>query len=166
METKLHNISDKFKAKFDVSYSIYTIDCILNGERSRAGGILLLWNHCTCLVDIKDVNFNYIDALVTNISNNMQWRATGVYGYPQNHNKHLTCDLIQSIVNNNSNNRWLLFGDFNLILSSNEKFGGNSLDINTTALFRSTLNLMEITIDTFSESLKVRIRERKSVTEL
>jgi exonuclease III len=141
METKLHNITDKFKAKFAVSYNIFSIDCILNGDRGRSGGIIMLWNHCTCHVDIKDVNFNYIDALVTNNSNNLQWGATGMYGYPQNHNKHLTCELIQSIASNNSNSRWLLFGDFNLILRSSEKFGGNPLDTNTTTIFRSTLNL-------------------------
>jgi hypothetical protein len=141
METKLHNITDKFKAKFAASYNIYVIDYILNGERGRSGGILFLWNYCTCHVEIKDVNSNYINALVTNISNQMQWRATGVYGYPQHHNKHLTCELIQNLANNSFNNNWLLFGDFNLILNTNEKYGGNPMDTNTTSLFRDTLNL-------------------------
>jgi exonuclease III len=141
METKLHNITDKFKAKFAASYNIYVIDYILNGERGRSGEILFLWNYCTCHVEIKDVNSNYINALVTNISNQMQWRATGVYGYPQHHNKHLTCELIQNLANNSFNNNWLLFGDFNLILNTNEKYGGNPMDTNTTSLFRDTLNL-------------------------
>jgi hypothetical protein len=125
METKLHNMFDKFKSKFDSSYSLYVIDCTLNGDRGKACGILFLWNHCTCHVEIKDVNSNYINVLVTNISNHMQCRATGVYGYPQHHNKHLMCDLIQNITNNNFINNWLQFGHFNLILNTDEKYGGN-----------------------------------------
>jgi hypothetical protein len=100
METQLHTISNKFKAKFAASYNLYDIDCVLNGDRGRARSILFLWNHCTCHVEIKDMNFKYIDVIVIN-------------------NKHLTCELIQSIANNSNNNNWLMYGDFNLILSSN-----------------------------------------------
>jgi hypothetical protein len=93
METKLHNPSKTQIAKFAASYSFYNIDCMCNGARGRSGGILLLWNNCTCKIDIIDMDFNYIDAIVTNNNDNTSWRATGLYGYPQHHNKHLTCDL-------------------------------------------------------------------------
>jgi hypothetical protein len=64
-----------------------------------------------------------------------------MYGYPQHHNKHLTCDLIKNLSNNASNNRWILFGDLNMVLNSREKYGGNPIDNNITTMFRSTLTL-------------------------
>ncbi|WJX56063.1 hypothetical protein P8452_41758 [Trifolium repens] len=66
----------------------------------------------------------------------MQWRATGVYGYPQ----HLTCRLMNTLSKSLINHNWILFGDFNLILNSNEKYGSNPMDDNLTSLFRTTLN--------------------------
>ncbi|XP_045797508.1 uncharacterized protein LOC123891638 [Trifolium pratense] len=144
METKLHNISPQFTNNFAASYSFYHVDCTLNGDKGRSGGLILLWNNYSCNVDIKDVDFNYIDMLVTNLSNSVQWRATGVYGYPKHQHKHLTCDLLTTLHNASANNKWLLFGDLNLTSSNNEKFGGNPPDNNITTLFRSTLTLCDL----------------------
>ncbi|PNX96792.1 ribonuclease H, partial [Trifolium pratense] len=72
------------------------------------------------------------------------WRATGIYGYPQHQNKHLTCDLINSLQNSSNNNNWLLLGDLNLIIKDSEKYGGNPLENNITMLFRSTLNSCDL----------------------
>ncbi|PNY14024.1 hypothetical protein L195_g010693 [Trifolium pratense] len=74
----------------------------------------------------------------------MQWRATGVYGYPKHHLKYLTCDLLKHLNNSTSlNKNWLLFGDLNITLSDKEKFGGNPIDTNITNLFRSTLAICD-----------------------
>ncbi|XP_045831384.1 uncharacterized protein LOC123922735 [Trifolium pratense] len=144
METKLHNISPNFKNNFAVTYSIYSVDCIITEGNGKSGGLILLWNNCTCNIEIKDMNFNYIDMLVTNLSNSIQWRATGIYGYPQHQHKNLTCDLIKSLYNANYNSSWLLFGDLNLIISDTEKFRGNPIDNNITSLFRSTLTFCDL----------------------
>jgi hypothetical protein len=48
--------------------------------------------------------------------------------------------MIHNIYNQHVNNKWLLFGDFNMILSSHEKYGGNPMDNKLTTLFRNTLN--------------------------
>jgi exonuclease III len=141
METKLHNLADKFKDKFAATYIIFSIDCTLNGDRGKSGGLILMWDNCTCSVEFINMDFNYIDFIVTNLTNSVQWRATGVYGQPQHQNKHLTCSLIQKLKDFHTNNNWLLFGDFNLIFSNTEKFGGNPLDTNLTALFRNTINI-------------------------
>ncbi|PNY16050.1 ribonuclease H, partial [Trifolium pratense] len=74
----------------------------------------------------------------------MQWRATGIYGYPQHQNKHLTCELINNLHQSPNNKNWLLFGDLNLITRENEKYGGNPIDTNITNLFRATLNLCDL----------------------
>jgi hypothetical protein len=128
METKLTGIPCKLKAKFAASYSYFNIDCITTGTKGKAGGLLLLWNNCTCLIDIMDIDLNYIDFLTTNLSNSMKWRTTGVYGYSKQHQKYMTCDLIKKLGKNSFNNNWLLMGDFNLILDSKEKYGGNNID--------------------------------------
>jgi exonuclease III len=141
METKLHNPSKTHIAKFAASYGFYNINCMCNGTRGRSGGLLLLWNDCTCHVDIMDMDFNYIDVSVTNINDNSKWRATGLYGYPQHQNKYLTCDLIKSLYTHDTIKNWIMFGDFNINLSSREKYGGNPIDNNITSLFRSTLTL-------------------------
>jgi hypothetical protein len=85
-----------------------------------------------------DEDFNYFDMQI--IYNNVQWRATGVYGYPQSHNKLLTCNLLNELAGNQFSQKWLLFGDFNIITCQEEKMGGNTIDYNIIDLFRNTLN--------------------------
>jgi hypothetical protein len=68
------------------------------------------------------------------------WRATGLYGYPQSHNKFLTCQLINDLSTTNACSEWLLFWDFNLVLTNEEKMGGNTLEPNITCSFRNTLS--------------------------
>jgi exonuclease III len=144
METKKHNINKQFQAKFAASYSFFSIDCTVNGVKGKSGGLILLWNNCTCHVDINDTALNYIDMTVTNIPNTIQWRATCLYGYSQHHNKHQTCTLINNLKNSQHNTKWLLFGDLNLTLCDKEKYGGNPLDNTITSMFTSTLNLFDL----------------------
>lgn len=55
------------------------------------------------------------------------WREIGLYGYPKNNQKTLACSFINNLDQINNNPSWILFGDFNLITSNNEKIGGNPL---------------------------------------
>ncbi|PNY06212.1 hypothetical protein L195_g002675 [Trifolium pratense] len=45
METKMHDLSENFKAKFAATYSSYGIDCTLNGERGKSGGFGIQGRH-------------------------------------------------------------------------------------------------------------------------
>jgi hypothetical protein len=94
-------------------------------------------------VNINDCDLNYIDCSIN--SNNLLWRATGVYGFPANHQKLLTCNLISDLYKTSQNTNWLTFGDFNIVLSSDEKMGGNPIDYNITNHFRNTLNNCNLT---------------------
>jgi len=40
--------------------------------------------------------------------------------------------------------KWLIFGDFNLVLNSSEKQGGNGLNFHHTSLFNTTLNQCDL----------------------
>jgi len=52
-----------------------------------------------------------------------EWKTTGVClcDYLQDNKKHLTCNRFSQLYNDNSRNRWLVFGDFNLVLCQAEK---------------------------------------------
>jgi exonuclease III len=125
METKLLNSNFNFISNVGDTYSVKAINCSTSGG-GKAGGIALLWNHCTTDVDIINFDFNYIDVLISTANDPTKWRATGIYGYPQHNNKYLTCRLISDLSEVLNHPNWLVFGDFNIMLSNEEKQGGNS----------------------------------------
>jgi exonuclease III len=132
METKMLCSNSVFLSRFKNKYHTHQVDCSTSGG-GKAGGLLLLWNPCNVDVTIIDEEFNYIDMHIN--TNNFQWRATGVYGFPKAQDKLLTCNLINELASNNRNNKWLLFGDFNLITNNGEKMGGNPIEYNTINMF-------------------------------
>jgi hypothetical protein len=91
-----------------------------------------------------DCDLNYSDVLISTAYDTDKWRATGIYGYPQHHNKHLTCRLINDLSETNIHDKWLIFGDFNLMLNNDEKLGGNMIEPNITTSFRNTLTLRDL----------------------
>jgi len=122
----------------------FFVDCSTSGG-GKAGGLGLLWNKESVNIDIKGFDFHYIDVFVSaHTPNSPTWRATDIYGYPQNHNKFLTCNLIIDLSNTIHNSAWLLFGDFNIVLNNNEKQGGNPIDANIANCFRNTLNVCHL----------------------
>ncbi|KAK2355198.1 hypothetical protein QL285_092628 [Trifolium repens] len=74
----------------------------------------------------------------------MHWRATGIYGFYNKTHKFQTCRLINDLSQINDNPNWLIFGDFNIILNSDEKEGGNHMDHNITNSFRNTVDLCNL----------------------
>ncbi|GAU51479.1 hypothetical protein TSUD_413680 [Trifolium subterraneum] len=138
METKLMDSQYQFLDSYRDSYTSHFINCSVTGG-GRAGGLALIWNHCTVNMDIKNFDLNYIDMLISSSHTNFSWRATGIYGYPQAPNKYLTCRLINDLACTNNNSNWLVFGDFNLVLTNMEKSGGNPIEPNITTSFRNTL---------------------------
>jgi hypothetical protein len=139
METKLLENQYLFLNSYKDTYSAHTINCSISGE-GRAGGLAAIWNHCTINLNINTYDLNYIDMLISTPLIPNAWRATGLYGYPQSHNKFLTCQLINDLSTTNVCSEWLLFGDFNLVLTNEEKMGGNTPEPNITCSFRNTLS--------------------------
>jgi exonuclease III len=139
METKLKTTQFQFLKAYSDIYSYHAIDCSVNGG-GRAGGLAILWKPCTLLLNIMNCDLNYIDMLITSNYGLHNWRATGIYGYPKTQNKFLTCQLINDLSTLTNHANWLLFGDFNIVLSNNEKSRGNPLEPNLTTSFRNTIN--------------------------
>jgi hypothetical protein len=143
METKLSNSKFSFINHVSDSYSVNSFNCSTAGG-GKAGGIALIWNHCNITIDILDYDFNYFDVIISTASDPNKWRAIDIYGYPQQHNKYLTCRLINDLSEMHNHSQWLIFGDFNLMLNNDEKLGGNLLEPNITNSFRNTLSLFVI----------------------
>jgi hypothetical protein len=141
METKQISTSNCFLSSFRDKYNIKTIDCSTTGG-GRAGGLALMWDNCNLDMNIISHDLHYIDFLIN--SHNLTWRATGIYGYPTQHQKFLTCRLINDLSQTNNNPNWLIFGDFNICIANNEKVGGNTIDYNITNSFRNTIDMCNL----------------------
>jgi hypothetical protein len=113
-------------------------DCNIENSH-RSGGLAVIWNDIVN-IDILQANKNFIDMYIMSNNLNISWYATGFYGHPYYSKKHLTCEVIKDIHKQRISSKWMVFGDFNLILNSSEKMGGNNIDYHHTNLFNITLN--------------------------
>lgn len=139
METRLKASDPKVKSKFLVGplSNFYMIDCSIF-KSHRSGGLAIIWSD-VINVDILHSNKNLIDMYITPCNSNLSWQGTGIYRYPYTPKKHLTCDIIKNLSLNKISPNWLIFGDFNLMLNSSEKLGGNPVDFQLSKLFNDTL---------------------------
>ena len=88
----------------------------------RSGGLALLWDR-DIKVEVQSYSVYFIDAFVTNVNSGFQWRITGFYGNPKTHRRKESWDLLKYL-SQKSQMPWLCFGDFNEIVSVEEKLGG------------------------------------------
>jgi len=95
--------------------------------------------------DILQSNNMLVDMNITSRNLNISFYSTCIYGYPYPPKKHLTCKAISDLYSQRSSSKWLIFWDFNLMLNTLEKMGGNILDYHLTKLFNDTLNSCDLT---------------------
>ena len=97
------------------------VDC--EGSRQhRRGGLAMFWKSHLQL-ELNSYSLHHVDMAHLDENGEATWRITGVYGYPNEGEKHKTWALLQSL--NMSDLPWLCFGDFNEILGQHEKTGNN-----------------------------------------
>uniref|UniRef100_A0A803MVI3 Uncharacterized protein n=1 Tax=Chenopodium quinoa TaxID=63459 RepID=A0A803MVI3_CHEQI len=106
-----------------------------------SGGIGLWWNDNN--VNVVSYSNNHIAVDVSNNGNNNVWRAIGVYGWPENENKHQTWLLMKNL-RQQSPHPTIFFGDFSEILSAGEKCGGGSRRDRCMDNFRECLDSMGV----------------------
>ncbi|XP_074360471.1 uncharacterized protein LOC141700659 [Apium graveolens] len=93
----------------------WAVDCV-----GRSGGVAMLWkNNVKC--NVVGFGSNYIDAQVMN-ANDVLWRLTGFYGFPERTRRRESWELLKSIANR-SVLPWVVVGDFNDMISMNDKKG-------------------------------------------
>jgi len=87
----------------------------------RSGGISLLWTREINL-EVKSYTRFHIDTIILEPNSDYKWRLIGFYGHLETHKRYESWHLL-AFLNNQFQRPWLCFGDFNEILSMDEKFG-------------------------------------------
>jgi hypothetical protein len=129
--TEIENIRSKLGFK-----NCLAVDCHGFG-RERAGGLALMWlEHLS--VNISSYSLNHIHGRCDDEESGQSWGLTGIYGFPEEHNKRKTWHLIKSLARQNQR-QWLCCGDFNDILDSHEKQGGNARSQSQPSIGRQTV---------------------------
>lgn len=103
----------------------------------RSDRLSLLWKK-DISVRVKSFSRYHIDACTQEIDL-VEWRFSGVYGYPNASSRHNTLSLIRSL-NSSALCPWLLGGDFNELLYLHEKRGGRPLPYTQIEDFRTILD--------------------------
>jgi hypothetical protein len=104
----------------DLRYALGFDSCIAVDREGRGGGVAVFWmNNFGCTV--TNFSQNHVDLEITDhIHGN--WRLTGFYGYPDGIRRRDSWNLLRTL-SNISDLPWCIIGDFNDILSSDEKKG-------------------------------------------
>ncbi|GAV59752.1 Exo_endo_phos domain-containing protein, partial [Cephalotus follicularis] len=102
------------------------------------GGLALLWKE-ELEVTIQSYSLNHIDATVEGWGGQSKWRLTGIYSFPEAYLRGRTWSLLEKLVAI-SNMPWLCFGDFNEILTQEEKVGDRPRVESHMQAFRTALD--------------------------
>uniref|UniRef100_A0A803PZ04 Reverse transcriptase domain-containing protein n=1 Tax=Cannabis sativa TaxID=3483 RepID=A0A803PZ04_CANSA len=86
------------------------------------GGLLLLWM-TNVDVTLNSYSMNHFDAFVL-YENGCRFHFTTFYGAPESHLRTNTWNLLRSFATPSNNFPWLVLGDFNELLSNEDKDGG------------------------------------------
>ncbi|XP_021775080.1 uncharacterized protein LOC110738941 [Chenopodium quinoa] len=116
METKVDaSILNKIRNRCGYSNGL----CL--SSNGSSGGVGFWWKDVN--VDIVSYSLHHFHANVLDVNNTPISRAVGLYGWPEQANKHQTWSLMSKI-KLASNLPCIMFGDFNEILNLSEKEGG------------------------------------------
>lgn len=134
---------------------------IVNPSDGRSGGVIMFWRKEIVIEQIFSAP-KYIDVRVVESPGKI-WRLTGIYGEPRWEDKYKTWDKMREL-KDTSNLPWVIVGDFNEILFSHEKEGGNPRPQVYMQAFRDALTHCELEVVGFSGDgftwKHGRIRER------
>ena len=134
---------------------------IVNPSVGRSGGVILFWKREITIQQLYSAP-KYIDVRVVE-SDGKIWRLTGIYGESRWEDKYKTWDKLRELKNNHDL-PWVIFGDFNEILFSHEKEGGNVRPPRYMQAFRDALNDCNLEDIGFTGDMftwrRGRIRER------
>lgn len=89
-------------------------------KHGRGGGLAAMWKH-TMVCQVVGSSQNHIDVAVKE-SNNVSWRLSCYYGFPERERRQEAWDFLRSLATN-SQAPWCVIGDFNDILYSYDKKG-------------------------------------------
>jgi hypothetical protein len=94
--------------------------CLSIDVEGRSGGLAIFWNDVT---NCKIINYcrNFINVEVVDSEKGV-WRLTCYYGYPERGRRRQAWDMLREL-RNMSPHPWCIIGDFNDLLSQEDKLG-------------------------------------------
>ena len=107
-------------------------------REGKGGGLAMLWRKEINL-EIKSYSKHHIDAVITEEATSFKWRIIGFYGHPETHRRKESWSFLNTL-NQQYRLPWLCLGDFNEILSREEKLGGASRPQQQMDAFRNVVN--------------------------
>ncbi|XP_018463113.2 uncharacterized protein LOC108834268 [Raphanus sativus] len=119
MET-MHSRNDVVDIQVWLGYDfVYTVNPV-----GKSGGLALFWRKC-CKVEVLSADKNVLDVNIK--FDSLQFYLSGVYGHPVvGERRHVWERLQRKGINRKD--CWIMLGDFNDILSNDEKLGGPRRD--------------------------------------
>lgn len=106
-------------------------------SEGNSGGLGFWWRDLK--VETNSLSRHHFSADICDFNDTPVWRAVGVYGWPERENKHKTYSLLSSI-KSSSSIPCVMFGDFNEIMSQDEKKGGNPRSERAMDAFRGAID--------------------------
>ncbi|KAA3474021.1 reverse transcriptase [Gossypium australe] len=107
------------------------------GAEGSRGGLCLAWKE-EFRVSLKTFSKNHVDVQVEDSNGQGDWRFTGFYGSPYVKDQHESWRLLQ-VLGQEQQCPWLVSRDFNEILYSSEKRGGQMREERRMIAFREAL---------------------------
>ncbi|XP_058746346.1 uncharacterized protein LOC131619245 [Vicia villosa] len=106
------------------------------------GKVWLLWKPNTMHIRVVNVSDQYIHVEVCTLDRIIQYAATIIYTFNQLEKRKLLWKRIEAL-SMNVNSSWIVIGDFNNVLISQDRIGGNNV---TEAEYKDLANMMQITV--------------------
>jgi exonuclease III len=122
-------------------------DSLHTDSNGAAGGLAILWNPTTVIIDKPFSTCGHIMAHFKAIGSTKEGEITNAYGPQSTQDKEIFLKRITTIKSLLSSPNWLLGGDFNIILTLEEKTGGTKRLDQDSGKFRALidqLNLVDI----------------------
>ncbi|XP_075654883.1 uncharacterized protein LOC142625058 [Castanea sativa] len=105
------------------NYTLGFTEGLVVGSNGSKGGLALLWKK-DAMVDVQNFGPWHIDTKVGGTDGTGRLRFTGFYGQPETSKREETWQILERLGSSNYL-PWLCIGDYNEILSDDEKLGGN-----------------------------------------
>ncbi|XP_058763491.1 uncharacterized protein LOC131636928 [Vicia villosa] len=117
---KQHN-ADRIRRKFGNKWMVAD-----NYAHHENGRIWLMWNFQEIELRIVQLGEQYIHAEVSDLNHNTLYCLTVVYACNQLEKRKVLWNVMESLGTNN-NHPWIAMGDFNNVITTKDRFGGNSV---------------------------------------
>ncbi|XP_058746338.1 uncharacterized protein LOC131619235 [Vicia villosa] len=105
------------------------------------GKVWLLWKPDIVHIRVVNIADQYIHVEVCTLDRIIQYVATIIYTFNQLEKRKLLWKRIEAL-SMNVNSLWIVIGDFNNVLTSQDRIGGNNV---TEAEYKDLANMMQIT---------------------